>query len=133
MTPPTPSAPSPTSAPTSAPASAPASADTATRRRVRVAHVSDVPPGWVLKVRIDSQEIALANSGGTITALDNACSHAGGPLGDNRLKEGCYLECPWHNAVFDARTGEVVRGPARKAAKMFEVSVLDGTVFVALD
>ncbi|GAC1372567.1 MAG: bifunctional 3-phenylpropionate/cinnamic acid dioxygenase ferredoxin subunit [Actinomycetota bacterium] len=107
--------------------------ETATRRTVRVATVADIPPGWVLKVRIDSQEIAIANANGTLYALDNSCTHAGGPLGDNRLKEGCFLECPWHNAVFDARTGEVVRGPARKAAKMYEVSVIDDTVFVALE
>ncbi|HEY8200271.1 MAG TPA: Rieske (2Fe-2S) protein [Actinomycetota bacterium] len=99
---------------------------------VRIAAVTDVPPGWVLKVRVGSREIALANSGGTFTAMDNACTHAGGPLGDNRLHEGCYLECPWHNAVFDARTGDVVRGPARKAARLYPVTVQDGTVFVAL-
>jgi nitrite reductase/ring-hydroxylating ferredoxin subunit len=107
-----------------------------TGRLVRVAALGEVPPGWVLKVAIDiagvRRELALANSGGTLSALENACSHAGGPLGDNRLKEGCYLECPWHNAVFDARTGAVVRGPARKAAKLYEVSVVEGTVFIVL-
>jgi len=105
-------------------------------RLVRVAALEDVPPGWVLKVAIvragAKREIALANSGGTVFALENACTHAGGPLGDSRLKEGCYLECPWHNAIFDARTGDVVRGPARKAAKIYEVSVVEGTVFIAL-
>lgn len=111
---------------------APLPADLGVRHSVRVAAVEDVPPGWVLKVRIESQELALANVGGTFTALDNACTHAGGPLGDNRLKDGCFLECPWHNAVFDARDGSVVRGPARKAAKLFEVSVLDGSVYVTL-
>jgi nitrite reductase/ring-hydroxylating ferredoxin subunit len=107
-----------------------------TGRLVRLAALEEVPPGWVLKVAIDiagaKREIALANSGGTLFALENACSHAGGPLGDNRLKDGCYLECPWHNAVFDARTGAVVRGPARKAANMYEVSVADGAVFIVL-
>ena len=99
---------------------------------VRLATVSDVPPGWVLKVRVGSREIALANSAGTFTAMDNACTHAGGPLGDNRLHEGCYLECPWHNAVFDARTGDVVRGPARKPVRLYPVTVQDDTVFIAL-
>jgi nitrite reductase/ring-hydroxylating ferredoxin subunit len=102
-------------------------------RLVAAASVGDVPPGWVLKVRVGNREIALANTSGTFTALENACTHAGGPLGDNRLKEGCYIECPWHNAVFDARTGDVVRGPARKAAKMYDTTVLDGIVYVAMD
>jgi nitrite reductase/ring-hydroxylating ferredoxin subunit len=110
-----------------------ASTEPAHRRVIRAASVADVPPGWVLKVRVDNREIALANVGGTFTALDNACSHAGGPLGDSRLHEGCYLECPWHNSVFDARTGEVVRGPARKALPCYEVSVEDGTVYLTLD
>jgi nitrite reductase/ring-hydroxylating ferredoxin subunit len=116
--------------------SATPAAAASTGRLVRVAALGEVPPGWVLKVAIDiagvRRELALANSGGTLSALENACSHAGGPLGDNRLKEGCYLECPWHNAVFDARTGAVVRGPARKAAKLYEVSVVEGTVFIVL-
>jgi nitrite reductase/ring-hydroxylating ferredoxin subunit len=102
-------------------------------RLTAVASVADVPPGWVLKVRVGSREIALANSEGTIHAFDNACPHAGGPLGDNRLKEGCYVECPWHNSVFDARTGDVLRGPARKAMKMYGVTVQDGTIFVSVE
>jgi nitrite reductase/ring-hydroxylating ferredoxin subunit len=97
-----------------------------------VASVEDVPPGWVLKVQIGTRRIALANHEGTFYALDDVCSHAGGSLGDNRLKDGCLLECPWHSTVFDARTGEVVRGPARKPQPTFETEVSDGTVFVRI-
>ena len=98
---------------------------------VAVASIADVPAGWVLKVQIGPRRIALANCDGTFWALDDVCSHAGGPLGDNRLKDGCLLECPWHNAAFDARTGEIVRVPARKSQPMYQVEVRDGTVFVA--
>lgn len=109
------------------------SAPSTTGSMVRAAAVADVPPGWVLKVRIDSLELALANCAGEIVALENACSHAGGPLGDNRLKDGCLLECPWHNSVFDARTGEVVKGPARKAQKRYPVTVEDESIYVSVE
>jgi len=112
--------------------SAPA-ADVGAGRLVRAAAVEEIPPGWVLKVKVENREVALANVGGTLSALDNACTHAGGPLGDNRLHEGCFLECPWHNSVFDARTGDVVRGPARKGVKRYDVTVHEGTVYVSLD
>jgi nitrite reductase/ring-hydroxylating ferredoxin subunit len=100
---------------------------------VAVASVSDVPAGWILRVTVGQREIALANEGGTFYALDNACSHSAGPLGDNRLRNGCLVECPWHNAVFDVRSGEVVRGPARKSQRTYPVKVEDGTVFVAIE
>ena len=90
-------------------------------RLVHVAALADVPLGWVLKVRLGSR----------IYVVDNSCTHAGGPVGDTRLKEGCFVECPWHNSVFDARTGAVVRGPARKELKTYDVTVQDGKIFVS--
>jgi nitrite reductase/ring-hydroxylating ferredoxin subunit len=101
-------------------------------RLVQVAALGDVPPGWVLKVRLGSRELAVARTEDGVFAVDNACTHAGGPVGDTRLKEGCFVECPWHNSVFDVRTGAVVRGPARKELKTYDVTVQDGKIFVAL-
>jgi nitrite reductase/ring-hydroxylating ferredoxin subunit len=101
-------------------------------RLVQVAALADVPLGWVLKVRVGSRELAVAHHEDGVSAMENACTHAGGPLGDTRLKEGCFVECPWHNSVFDIRTGAVVRGPARKEVKLYDVTIEDGKVFVAL-
>jgi 3-phenylpropionate/trans-cinnamate dioxygenase ferredoxin subunit len=97
-----------------------------------VASTEDVPPGWVIKVQVGNREVALANCDGTFMALDNFCTHAGGPLGNNRLHEGCRLECSWHNAQFDVRTGQVVSGPARKPLRKYAVKIVDGTIYVAL-
>lgn len=96
------------------------------------AAVVDVPSGWVLKVSVGGREIALANHEGEFLAVDNSCTHAGGPLGDTKLKPNCQVECPWHNSVFDARTGEVVSGPARKAIKTYQTRVIEGLVFVRI-
>lgn len=98
-----------------------------------VAKVDDIPSGWVLRVRLGARSLAIANSDGAFYALDDSCSHAGGPLGDNRLREGCFVECPWHNSVFDVRTGEACRGPARAAQPTYAVRIEDGIVLVALD
>jgi nitrite reductase/ring-hydroxylating ferredoxin subunit len=92
--------------------------------------LSEVPVGWVLRTSVAGREIALANQDGSIYALGNSCTHAGGPLGDNRLSTPCMVECPWHNSVFDIRTGEAVQGPARKPVKTYEVMVEAGMVFV---
>jgi nitrite reductase/ring-hydroxylating ferredoxin subunit len=100
---------------------------------VPVAQVDDVPSGWVLKVKVRHHTIALANYEGTFYALDNACSHASGPLGNNRLQQGCLVECPWHNSMFDVRSGEPQQGPARKAQRTYPVKVEHDTVFVAFD
>jgi 3-phenylpropionate/trans-cinnamate dioxygenase ferredoxin subunit len=98
-----------------------------------VAEVADVPPGWVLRTSAGGRDIALANQDGELYALDNSCTHAGGPLAPNRLNPGCALRCPWHSSVFDVRTGEVVSGPAKKAARAYPVEVHQGRVYVCVD
>jgi glycine betaine catabolism B len=102
-------------------------------RFLPVASIGDVPPGWVLKAKVRGREMALANCGGAIHAVDSVCTHACGPLGNSRLLKNGALECPWHNSLFDARTGEVIKGPARKALKSYEVRVENGDILVALD
>ena len=98
-----------------------------------VARTGDVPSGWVLRTTAGGRDIALSNKDGEFYALDNSCTHAGGPLAPNRLSRACTLECPWHGAVFDACTGEVISGPAAKPARTYTVEVHDGTVYVSVD
>ena len=99
---------------------------------VPVAASGDIPSGWVLRTSAGGREIALANRDGEFYAVDGYCTHAGGPLAHNRLGSDCTLECPWHNSVFDVRTGEVVSGPARKPVKTYPAQVVDGTVYVSV-
>lgn len=98
-----------------------------------VAAVADVPPGAVTTVQVGDRLAALVNHEGWFYAIDHDCPHAGGPLGEGRLGAGCLLECPWHRAVFDVRTGQVRQGPARKPVRTYRVAVEDGTVFIAFN
>jgi nitrite reductase/ring-hydroxylating ferredoxin subunit len=78
---------------------------------VAVARVSDIPPGTCRTVEVRGIWIALCNVDGVFHAIDNACPHAGGPLGEGTLREGGIVECPWHGWRFDVVTGQRVGNP----------------------
>lgn len=55
--------------------------------------------------------IAVGISGGKPFAVSNRCRHLFASLGEGRVTtEGC-LQCPWHAARYDVKTGKMVRGP----------------------
>ncbi len=98
---------------------------------VKVATVSDVPVGTAKVVQAGGKTLALFNLGGTFYALDNRCTHVGGPLGEGAV-EGNKVTCPWHGSVFNITTGEVVEPPARRAVATFPVRVERGEVLVEI-
>ena len=97
---------------------------------VRVARMRDIAPGALLRVEIAGRLVCLANVNGTIYAVDDDCTHTGGPLDEGEL-EGCVLTCPVHLARFDVRTGAVVRGPAREYLQTCAVRVEGDNIYVA--
>lgn len=100
-------------------------------RFVTVARVEDVLPGSVATVRVDDEEIALANVDGGFYATQAACIHLQGPLGDGSL-EGPVLTCPWHGWQYDVRSGENEFDRAIRL-RTYEVRVENGEVRVAVD
>ena len=78
-------------------------------RYARVASVGELAPGQSKLVEVEGKSIALFNVGGAYYALDNTCTHRGGPLAEGAL-DGDQVTCPWHGAVFNVTTGAVVRG-----------------------
>lgn len=64
-------------------------------------------------------------------AIDAVCSHAGGPLDEGSF-EGCFVQCPWHDSVFDLRDGRVKHGPATIPQPGFAVRERNGQLEVRL-
>jgi nitrite reductase (NADH) small subunit len=98
--------------------------------RVRVASVADVPAGEGRVVQAGQHMLAPFNVEGRLYAIDNACPHRGGPLGEGDL-DGRVVSCPWHAWRWDVTTGLNVNNPSIAMA-CFPVSVADGEVFVEL-
>jgi 3-phenylpropionate/trans-cinnamate dioxygenase ferredoxin subunit len=98
----------------------------------RVAALADVPEGGLLAAAAGGRRVCLTRAGGTVTALDDCCTHADFALSEGELHPDGSVECAWHGARFDRATGAVVRGPACDPVAAHDVLLLDGDVLVRL-
>jgi nitrite reductase (NADH) small subunit len=95
----------------------------------RVAEVSDVPQGTMIKVRgIDIVETCILNHEGKLYAFSNVCTHKGGPLNEGFVKRDCIV-CPWHSANFRLRDGKNT-WPAPREVRSFQVKVVGNSIYV---
>ncbi len=75
---------------------------------------------WLEKGEILSfEEIAR------LADLNDTCTHRGGPLSEGEI-EGEQVTCPWHGAIFNIKSGEVLGPPAPKGVAHYNVRV-EGT------
>jgi thiamine pyrophosphate-dependent acetolactate synthase large subunit-like protein/nitrite reductase/ring-hydroxylating ferredoxin subunit len=71
----------------------------------RVADPAELPEGRVKVVTAAHTSLALTHYEGKFSALENACPHQGGPLGEGSIENG-YLRCPWHGWDYHPCTGK---------------------------
>jgi nitrite reductase/ring-hydroxylating ferredoxin subunit len=96
-----------------------------------VARLDDVPDGGLLGVvKQTGDRICLARLDGEIYALSNNCTHQDFPMSDGVLLPNGCIECAWHGAMFDCRTGAVKRFPATDPIGVYEVKVEHGDIYV---
>ena len=79
----------------------------------------------------DGVSLCIANVSGELLAIDNICTHDGGPLGEGVLWGG-QVECPRHGARFDLRTGRPTTLPAVLPVKTYAVHIEGDEVKVEL-
>ena len=87
-------------------------------------------------VEVDDAPVVLIHAAGRFYALDDVCTHDGGPLSDGPLHEDenpPSIACPRHGAKFALATGAALTMPATQPTRVHEVKVEDGQVFVRLD
>jgi nitrite reductase/ring-hydroxylating ferredoxin subunit/uncharacterized membrane protein len=80
----------------------------------------DIPEGGPTKAKAGPNTLILVRTGETVLALHETCAHAGGPLAEGKLVDGC-VECPWHGSRFRLTDGYVARGPALYDQPAYEV------------
>ncbi len=99
---------------------------------VTVCRAADVPDPGRLLVEVDERLVVVFHAAGHFYALDDVCTHDGGPLGEGEL-EGFSVACPRHGAKFDIRDGRVLSMPATQPTVAHEVRVVGDEVQVKLN
>lgn len=89
---------------------------------VKVATTGDLAPGQGKMVEVNGKKIALFNLEGSFYAIDDTCTHRGGPLSEGEI-EGEQVTCPLHGAIYNIKSGEVLGPPAPKGVARYNVRV----------
>ena len=113
--------------------------------RHRVARAADIPAGELKPCKAGGESILVFHLDDGFYATQSTCTHVFAPLNRGKLVDGHKLQCPFHRAQFDVRTGEVVRWAnfppgiqvlnvvrSEKALATYPVSEEDGELFVEL-
>ncbi len=96
---------------------------------VRAVGTAELASGKGTVVELNGARIAIFNVDGTFYAMDDTCTHAGGPLSEGELDE-TVVTCPWHGATFDIKTGAVLGPPAADGVTSYEVKVEGDDILV---
>jgi Ferredoxin subunits of nitrite reductase and ring-hydroxylating dioxygenases len=90
-----------------------------------VTDLGALPEATPTKVKAGINDLVLIRIGGSVHALHAVCAHAGGPLAQGTVVDGC-LECPWHASRFRLADGHVVHGPAVYDQPTYEIRAAEG-------
>jgi 3-phenylpropionate/trans-cinnamate dioxygenase ferredoxin subunit len=98
---------------------------------VKVATRNEVPLGGRKVLEVDGRAIALFHVEGSFYAIDDLCTHDGGPLAEGELM-GVEIQCPRHGARFDVRTGRPLCMPAIEPVTVHPVEVRGDDIYVSV-
>jgi len=97
---------------------------------LKVASIEEIPQGGSKLVEVDMVRVALFNLDGVIYAIEDVCTHDGGPLVEGRVVNDCQVQCPRHGARFDIRSGVAVAFPAFEPTRTYAVRVEGNDVWM---
>jgi nitrite reductase/ring-hydroxylating ferredoxin subunit len=89
----------------------------------------EVDPDTPLSTAVGELKIGVYDVDGALHAIEDVCPHANALLSQG-FADGCEIECPLHNAVFDVTTGKHLRGEPCRDVKTFPVRLVDGRIEV---
>jgi nitrite reductase/ring-hydroxylating ferredoxin subunit/uncharacterized membrane protein len=90
-----------------------------------VADLGALPEATPTKMRAGINDLVVVRMGDAVHALHGVCAHAGGPLPEGTLVDGC-IQCPWHGSRFRLTDGTARRGPTVYDQPRYEIRSAEG-------
>ncbi|HET8705443.1 MAG TPA: Rieske 2Fe-2S domain-containing protein [Pseudomonadales bacterium] len=110
-----------------------------------VAKSGEIPVGSSKPVSVGDTNILVFHLSDGYYATQSSCTHLFMPLKKGKILDDCKIQCPFHRARFDIRTGEVCDWASfppgiqllnavrkEKALQTYPVTEENGEVFVTL-
>lgn len=91
-----------------------------------------VEPDSPLAASVDGTALGVYEVEGELHAIEDICPHAMAHLTQG-FTDGCEVECPLHNAVFDVTTGRHLRGEPCRDVKTFPVRLVGTRIEVCVN
>jgi 3-phenylpropionate/trans-cinnamate dioxygenase ferredoxin component len=96
-----------------------------------VASLHDLPDGIaVQRVLSTGEAVCLIRQRSEVSAVSDICTHQHFSMSQGDVLPDGTLQCAWHGARFDCRTGEVRQGPAESPLPVYAVRVEGDVVLV---
>ena len=90
-----------------------------------VTDLGTLPEATPTKMKAGINDLVVVRMGDAIHAMHSVCAHAGGPLHEGRVVDGC-IECPWHFSRYRLTDGLAKQGPTVYDQPSYEVRQAEG-------
>jgi 3-phenylpropionate/trans-cinnamate dioxygenase ferredoxin subunit len=100
--------------------------------RFRLGSSDEVSEGRAIVMEAGERRLLVSHVAGSFCAIDDVCSHDGGPLGEGTLRGG-EIECPRHGGRFDVCSGDATHMPAVRPVRAYPIDVEDGGLYVEIE
>ena len=98
----------------------------------RACALADLPEQGALRVDVDGVDVALVRIDGTLSAIEDTCSHAEVSLSEGDVEDG-EVECWLHGSRFDLTSGRPLCPPATRPVAVYPFKVDGDDVLVDVD
>lgn len=96
-----------------------------------VGSLKDLSEGMTLQRVLSSGEaVCLIRHRNEVSAVSDICTHQHFSMSEGDVLADGTLQCAWHGARFDCRTGEVRQGPAESPLPVYEVRIEGDAILI---